>query len=318
MKFLLSVILLLSGAMGFAQNVYYLKYNGQYVKDRDSADFVRVVSAPDSGTNLYNVAEFYPNGKPKLTGKSTKINPTVLEGQCVTFYKNGNRQSVFNYKGGAFSGDQFQFYPNGKLYLTSNYPNAPATPGVAPQDFLITSEYDTLGTPLVTDGNGYYKEFNDKFKKVILEGNLKNGKKDGQWKGLEETTQITYIENYDNGSLVSGISVSDKGDTVKYTKLEIEPQFKGGVTAFYKFLSKNVSYPDYEKGANIQGTVVVGFIIENDGKVSNIKVLNSVSTNIDNEAVRVIAKAGNWIPGIQHGRPVRVYYTIPINFALGN
>ncbi len=58
-----------------------------YVQQRDSADYIRVVSEPDSGSTLYNVFEFYPNGVKKLTGKSSTIDPQKYEGACIRYYK---------------------------------------------------------------------------------------------------------------------------------------------------------------------------------------------------------------------------------------
>jgi TonB family protein len=316
MKLFFTVVLMLLCATGFAQNVYYLKFDGRYVKDRDSADYTRVVSAPDSASKLYNVAEFYLNGKPKLTGKSSTTNPCVFEGACVGFYANGNKATALNYEHGILKGMQYYFYPNGKAYQVDSYPDGDNSTGPSYDRRLINAEYDSLGTAIVIGGNGYYKGYDDKFKEVIEEGNLKGGKKDGLWKG--GYPEIHFTEKYENGNFISGVSVSQPGDTVKYNIRESEPQFKGGIQAFYKYLGKNIIYPKYEKLHNIQGRVIVLFIIEKDGKVSDVKILNSVSENIDNEAVRVIRNSPDWIAGVQYGRNVRVEYTVPLSFTLSN
>jgi antitoxin component YwqK of YwqJK toxin-antitoxin module len=285
MKVLFTAALLCLTAMCFAQkqNVYFLKNNGSYVQNRDSADYIRVVREPDSASTLYNVFEFYLNGSNKLIGKSSVIDPPKYEGACVVFYKNGKRKSILNYKAGNLTGDQFENYPNGKPYLVENYYDNHGNEDSGVDDnYTITAEYDSLGTALVTDGNGYYKEYDDKFKNVVYEGNIKNGKKDGAWKGMDEGQHLHFIEMYENGTFISGISVGEKGDTVKYTKSNlVEPQYKGGLKEFYNFISRNVDYPDYEKQHNIQGKVILAFIVEKDGKISNIKILEGVSDNIN-------------------------------------
>lgn len=256
MKPLITIAFLFIGTACFAQrqNVYFLKNNGMYVQQRDSADYIRVVSEPDSGSTFYNVFESYPNGVKKLTGKSSVIDPPRYEGVCVRYYKNGKKQSVINYKDNNIVGDEYEFYPNGKLYVAKKYPDTvSANHG---NHYLLTAENDSLGNALVTDGNGYYKDYDSKFKNIVEEGNIKNGKSDGQWKGVDEGLHITFIEKYDNGKLLSGISIGEHNDTVKYTVRGVVPQYKGGEKSFANFLAKNVRYPEYERDNNIQGKVL--------------------------------------------------------------
>lgn len=317
MKPLIITFFLLITTLSFAQhrqNVYFFKNDGRQVQERDSADYIAVISEPDSGTVFYNVFEFYPNGKARLTGKSSTIDPETFEGVCVRYFKNGKRQSVTNYKSGKIIGTVYEFYPNGKPYYTRKYDDS-LTAGYKGY-YLITAEYDSLGTPLVTDGNGYYKGYDTKFKNVVEEGTLKNGHNDGQWKGMDEGLHIRFIETYDKGRFLGGISIGEQNDTVKYSERKVEPQYKGGVKAFAHYLSNNIQYPDYERANNIQGTVKLSFIVEKNGKVSDVKVIKNVSYNIDKEALKVLSSSRNWLPGFEYGRPVRVSFTVPINFSL--
>jgi TonB family protein len=321
MKLLFTFALLFTTTLCFAQrqNVYFLKNNGKYVDVRDSADYVMVVREPDSASTLYNVSEFYPNGANKLIGKSSVINPPKFEGSCIQYYANGKRKSIGSYRAGLIAGDEYEFYTNGKAYLVKNYSVNTDVNNQLQDNYSITAEYDSLGNALVTDGNGYYKGFDEHFKTITEEGNLQNGQHTGVWKGKDSGLKITYIENYDKGLLISGTSLSEKGDSVKYSKSrEVEPQYKGGVNAFTNYISRNINYPDYERAHNIQGKVILKFIVEKNGKVSNVEVLNSVSVAIDKEAVRVISESADWMPGTEYGRKVRVYYTIPLNFALSD
>jgi protein TonB len=98
--------------------------------------------------------------------------------------------------------------------------------------------------------------------------------------------------------------------------LEVMPVPYGGASAWSKFLSKNLRYPDMAIDQHIQGKVWVSFIIEADGKLSNFKVERGVGYGLDEEALRVLKLAPAWKPGIQNGHPVRVQYNIPINFQL--
>ena len=94
------------------------------------------------------------------------------------------------------------------------------------------------------------------------------------------------------------------------------PEFPGGYKALLEFISKNVSYPEEAMKNAWQGRVVLQFVIEKDGAVSNIKVLRSVNETLDNEAMRVIREMPKWTPGKDKGKEVRCKYTIPIVFAL--
>lgn len=101
-----------------------------------------------------------------------------------------------------------------------------------------------------------------------------------------------------------------------YTSVERVPSFPGGIEAFYKFLSKNIVYPKAARDKNTQGKVILSFIVERDGKLSDVKVARGIGDGCDEEAVRVIKLSPAWKPGTQNGHTVRVAYSVPINFAL--
>ena len=98
--------------------------------------------------------------------------------------------------------------------------------------------------------------------------------------------------------------------------VEKMPEFPGGVGEMMKFLSMTVKYPEAAEKAGTQGRVIASFIVEKDGSISGAKVVNSVSEELDAEALRVINAMPKWTPGMQKGKAVRVKYTIPITFRL--
>ena len=101
-----------------------------------------------------------------------------------------------------------------------------------------------------------------------------------------------------------------------YDVVERMPQFPGGSSAMFEFLSSNINYPEEAEKKGIQGRVIVTFIVECDGTVTNTKVAMSAGEHLDNEALRVIKSMPHWIPGTQDGHPVRVKYTAPVTFRL--
>ncbi|MGN6177776.1 MAG: energy transducer TonB [Mucilaginibacter sp.] len=100
--------------------------------------------------------------------------------------------------------------------------------------------------------------------------------------------------------------------------LEREPLPKGGFGTFENFLRKHLRYPEEASEAHIQGKVFMSFIIEKDGSLSNITIVRGPGYGTNEEALRVLKLAPAWDPGIQNNHPVRVQYTIPINFQLGD
>ncbi|MFA6086069.1 TonB family protein [Mucilaginibacter sp.] len=103
---------------------------------------------------------------------------------------------------------------------------------------------------------------------------------------------------------------------VVFTQVEHSPGFPGGDKAFSQFLSKNIRYPKKARENNVQGRVIATFIVEPDGKLTDIKILRGIGSGADEESVRVLKKSPKWEPGIQNGRKVRVQYSVPIQFSL--
>ena len=94
------------------------------------------------------------------------------------------------------------------------------------------------------------------------------------------------------------------------------PQFPGGEEACFEYLEEHFIYPEKAKEDSITGRVIVGFVIETDGSITNVEVIHSVNKILDEEAVRVIKNMPKWIPGMQGDKPVRTLMKMPINFQM--
>lgn len=113
------------------------------------------------------------------------------------------------------------------------------------------------------------------------------------------------------------LPVEEEDDSPVFIVVEEMPQFPGGQTAMFKFISDNLMYPAIAQANGIQGRVICQFIVNTDGSISGIEVVRSSGDpSLNKEAVRLIRSMPNWTPGKQRGKPVRVRYTIPINFKL--
>ena len=103
-----------------------------------------------------------------------------------------------------------------------------------------------------------------------------------------------------------------------FASVEQQPEFPGGLAAFGKYLEKNMKYPGVDRENNVQGKVFVSFVVERDGSLTDITAVRGPSPTLKEEAIRVLQKSPKWRAGVQNGRPVRVQYTVPINFTLGS
>ena len=135
--------------------------------------------------------------------------------------------------------------------------------------------------------------------------------------GSEQDTYqgIPYKEIAIVGEIEKEINESPNEGMI-YDMVEQMPQFPGGTEKLNEYLSTHVQYPEEAQEKGIQGRVVVGFVVNRDGSISDAKVARSVDPSLDNEALRVINSMPCWIPGQVGGKNVRVRYTLPLSFRL--
>ena len=101
-----------------------------------------------------------------------------------------------------------------------------------------------------------------------------------------------------------------------YEVCEQMPIFEGGDAALLKYLTDSVKYPELAKKHGVQGRVVIGFIVEKDGSLTDVKVLRPVDIDLDAEVLRLVKGMPKWIPGRHNGQRVRVKYLLPIHICL--
>ena len=111
--------------------------------------------------------------------------------------------------------------------------------------------------------------------------------------------------------------LAERKDTINvYDCVEQMPSFPGGTQKLKEFIEENLRYPKELEESCVQGRVIVRFIVERNGKLSNVKVVKSVHPALDKEAIRIVKLMPRWIPGRQNGITVRVKCYIPIIFRL--
>ena len=133
---------------------------------------------------------------------------------------------------------------------------------------------------------------------------------------ISKTALFLFETNVPYGEMLAAGQKAGEG-TVPFQLVEEKPKFmSGGAEAFSKWINENLHYPEIAKNNGIQGRVLMQFVVEADGMVSNVKVVRGVDPALDAEALRVVQSSPRWTPGRQDGKPVKVTYSFPVIFQL--
>ncbi len=138
-------------------------------------------------------------------------------------------------------------------------------------------------------------------------------------KDIHEEISTETKEGKDDAPAVVEAPVVDTKPIVEdkiFTVVEQMPQYPGGEAAMMSFIRDHINYPDMERENDIQGRVVVGFVVQEDGSLTDINVKKGVSSGLDKEAVRVVKMLPKFNPGKQQGKAVKVSFVLPIMFKL--
>jgi len=138
---------------------------------------------------------------------------------------------------------------------------------------------------------------------------------------IEDELQIDDTEADDKtvidvAPIVTQTEKEEEDEAQVFFIVEEMPEFPGGELALRKFIAQSIKYPVIAQENGIQGKVYVNFVVDRDGTVTNAKIARGVDPSLDKEALRVVNSLPKWKPGKQRGKPVKVSYTVPINFVL--
>lgn len=117
-------------------------------------------------------------------------------------------------------------------------------------------------------------------------------------------------------NLNAQVDKPDNDADVVYTIVDKEASYPGGIEALNTFLARNIIYPTLAKQKNIQGKVIISFIIEKNGSISNIKIVKDIGEGCGEEGVRIVKLMPKWKPAQQKGEPVRQQFVLPVLFKL--
>ena len=200
--------------------------------------------------------------------------------------------------------------------ITKRRTGVPA--GINVEDFFAA--YDTTGSSVKINGHFYKlssegnpgERYPNEFETLMKKWVRYIERTEGLKEGAEPYAGIPYRK----------IIADTKGDLAEeyagmvFQVVERMPQFPGGYQALHEYMAENLRYPETAQKSGKQGRVILQFIVNTDGSLSDITVERSANPEMDKEAVRLVSTMPKWKPGTQRGIPVRVKYTLPINFRL--
>ncbi|GGH10497.1 M56 family metallopeptidase [Pedobacter zeae] len=151
-------------------------------------------------------------------------------------------------------------------------------------------------------------ESSEEFKNKLLP-------KSGDYVNLNQINVISYLPT-PSETEISSVNAENTDKVYDFVSIEKQPEFPGGITKFYQYLSGSIKYPKMAQENNVQGKVFLSFVVEKDGSLSDIQITRGLGSGTDEEAIRVLKESPKWNPGIRNGLTVRVKYNINVNFRL--
>lgn len=138
---------------------------------------------------------------------------------------------------------------------------------------------------------------------------------------LKENKATISIADVKGSDEANAVDIADLKQAVEVKEeplqfVEQMPEFPGGQEALQKYLNANIRYPSIASEMGISGRVILQFVVDKSGKISNIKILRGIGGGCDEEAIRVVKTMPSWRPGRQNGKEVPVYFTLPVLFTL--
>ena len=179
-------------------------------------------------------------------------------------------------------------------------------PVVAPEEVANQQRVTDL---LIVEDEKIEEDKQVKNQEEVLENEAQAGALDIT-DGTNDLNKITIKEE------VIAAPVVEEEQPLNIAMVEQKPEFNGGEAAMYKWLSDNIVYPTIAAEEGVSGRVVVEFVVGKDGSISDVRVVRPRHPALDKEAVRVVKSMPAWIPGRNNGQPVKVTYTLPVQFKL--
>jgi len=301
---------------------YFKTINGKDfpISNADNADFIRVILPPQQGENDPSIKEYYKDGKIKLISKtdykyfSSFSEPNMmLYDDFISFYPTGRKKDVGKHDSTPLSFDEYQYFPNGTLYSYTKYTTR--------YNSKFTNQYiecrDTTGAVICENGNGKWNTYDYAFKNVLLSGAIEKGVQEGEWSGSEthyDTIKYSYKYVYKHGKRLSSTGFDKSGREYPFMYETVMAKYKEGAINFLDLFVDHIKTPRDANGKKMSlDSIYVSFIVEKDGRLTNLQSIGNVDPLLKEALATALAKSPNWTPTKFWGIPLRTKVIFPLN-----
>jgi TonB family protein len=289
---------------------------------------------------------YYPDGQKQSSVPGTEF----LNGDFNLWYPNGQLSFSGNYQGNLKNGIFNQYDESGQLLKAGVYKDGKLISGekvVADlvynnpeiqtsfakgehifNEYLTEKAIGKFGPKIVEESKNFEVQitFDGNGKMTNINNLTQSGQNENELirfilsdcpnfsPAMVENIPVKSVQKFTLELSPKEVKLYSENQTEVYSNVEQMPEFPGGPLALRKFMAMSVRYPVEALQKGIMGKVFVSFVIDEEGNVTNIKIAKGVHKSLDQEAIRVVKLMGRWKPGIHDGKPVKVSYTVPINF----
>jgi TonB family protein len=239
--------------------------------------------------NTWIVTGYYDNGHIQMICEYNDKKFTQKNGKFEYYYENGHIKTRGEYLENKKNGNWKNYYENGNI-----------------KSEVMYSENKKNGR-----GVEYFENSN-----IEEEGEYSNGNKKGYWTYYFEDGKKCSKAKFEDNGVRENIYWDDNGKEINQKVAEFMPSYPGGEEKLLEYIKYNTIYPRTAKNSGINGTVLLSFVVNEIGEITDIKIINSVGGGCDEEAIRVVQNMPKWNPGKLCNRPVSVYFNLPIKFTL--
>lgn len=262
----------------------------------------------------YREAYYVPEKTMAMTGSYKDKECKIADGKITWYYPNRNPKSLISYKDGKEEGTALRFHENGMMSDSSNYASGHRKG--------ISLGWDEKGNQVDSsnfDGNGngvVVKWYNNGT--VYLAGRITNDTtKISRWTYYHDNGKQMATEDYVNGRVVSCSCSDETGRQLDSSLcIEKEAHFSSEEAGWKKFLERNLDpdVPVRNRASAGTYTVIVQFVVDKEGRITDIKPLTKFGFGMEEEVIRILRKSPKWVPAIQFGRNVKAYRRQPVTF----
>jgi len=277
--------------------------------DREHASFYRPPAVQKDG--LYCITDYFMNGRVQMTGSFSNMSCSIEEGYFVHYDSLGNKTyEGLKHKGNRTGEWKYYFAPSAQLKQTRNF----AT------DILNghAVNYDSATGRKKVEGDycnglrcGKWLEYYDGSDSVQFEVNYREGSMNGKVRSFYRDGKLKRDDIYESGRFVSGKCFDSDGGKVKHTVFYEPPKFDGDVIGFFL---ERIHYPAEAAQNNIDGSVKLGFTVEKNGHITDVRIIEGLGYGCDEEALRVMRLMPPWKPARLEGEIVEEHIMRGIHF----